>query len=29
MCNDCVDYYEKAGCIDRNREYGFHGGAVF
>jgi len=25
MCNDCVDYYEKAGYISRNREYGFFG----
>jgi hypothetical protein len=29
MCNDCVDYYEKAGCISRNREYGDFCGAVF
>ena len=29
MCNDCVEYYEKAGWIDRDREYGFRGGAVF
>jgi len=29
MCNDCVAYYEKAGWIDRDREYGFRGGAVF